>query len=236
MNWFGRNKKSSSKESHVNHGSLVVTNAKPSQGSNASNAVLALRDSIATQEKREQHLDKKIEELTADAKAKMTKKDKKGALASLRCKKLYEAEVDKIANVKMTLEVQVIKITSAASDADTVKAMEEAKNVMKAIREDTSIEKVDDIMDAIREEFEQADEISNALAQPIDPLLAYDDDELLAELHAMEETKGVENQLLDQPIIAMPDAPNDGLPVIQNVSVTMEEEEELKRLEEEIGG
>jgi len=172
-------------------------------------------------------LEKKIEQLTAEAKAKMTNKDKKGALSSLRCKKLHEAEIDKIANIKITLETQLVKITAAAGDATTVKTMEEARNAMKAIREDTDIDKVDDLMDAIKEEMEIADEISNSLAQPIDPLLA-DDDVLLAELLEMEEDN------VEDPGCSLPDVPRNELPAIPNV--TKEEEEELKQLEAESAG
>mmetsp|Transcript_1121 Transcript_1121/g.1874 ORF Transcript_1121/g.1874 Transcript_1121/m.1874 type:complete len:190 (+) Transcript_1121:68-637(+) len=150
-----------------------------------------------------------------------------GALSSLRCKKLHEAEIDKIANIKITLETQLVKITAAAGDATTVKTMEEARNAMKAIREDTDIDKVDDLMDAIKEEMEIADEISNSLAQPIDPLLA-DDDVLLAELLEMEEDN------VEDPGCSLPDVPRNELPAIPNV--TKEEEEELKQLEAESAG
>ena len=40
----------------------------------------------------------------------MAKGDKKGALFCMKRKKLYEAEADKIQNVKMTLETQVINL------------------------------------------------------------------------------------------------------------------------------
>jgi len=150
-----------------------------------------------------------------------------GALFALKRKKMYEAEIDKIANIKITLETQLVKITAAAGDATTVKTMEEARNAMKAIREDTDIDKVDDLMDAIKEEMEIADEISNSLAQPIDPLLA-DDDVLLAELLEMEEDN------VEDPGCSLPDVPRNELPAIPNV--TKEEEEELKQLEAESAG
>ena len=135
----------------------------------------------------------------------------------------------------MTLETQVMNLESAAQNAETFKAMNAGKSAMTNLREDTNIEKVDDLMDEIKEEMEMADEVSNALAQPVDPLLT-DEDDLLAELQELE-AEDVEEQLL-QPArkeeISMPAVPSGELPSIPNA--TKAEEEELKQLEAELAG
>ena len=135
----------------------------------------------------------------------------------------------------MTLETQVMNLESAAQNAETFKAMNAGKNAMSNIREETNIEKVDDLMDEIKEEMEMADEISNALAQPVDPLLT-DEDDLLAELQELE-AEDVEEQLL-QPAkkeeVNLPAVPGHELPAIPNA--TKEEEAELKALEAELAG
>ena len=61
----------------------------------------------------------------------------------MKRKKMYEQEIDKIQNVKMTLETQVINLESAAQNAETFKAMEAGSKTMKKIRTDVGIEKVD---------------------------------------------------------------------------------------------
>jgi len=241
MNWFGRKTGGSKQPSAVSSTSTNNHNSGGGGGgisrTQTANTVVNLRENIATQEKREQHLEKKIEQLTTEAKAKMAKKDKKGALFALKRKKLYEAEIDKIANIKMTLETQVMNLESAAQNAETFKAMNAGKNAMSNIREDTNIDKVDDLMDEIQEEMQMADEISNALAQPVDPLLA-DEDDLLAELQELE-AEDVEEQLLQpakkaQEEISMPTVPSSQLPSIPNAS--KEEEAELRQLEAELAG
>jgi charged multivesicular body protein 4 len=116
--------------------------------------------------------------------------------------------------------------------------MQSGKTAMTEIRQQTDIEKVDDLMDEIKEEMELADEISNALAQPVDPLIA-DEDDLLAELNELE-ANDVEEELLrptkkaGEPNLAMPDVPTTAMPSIKNA--TKEEEEELKQLEAELAG
>lgn len=147
----------------------------------------------------------------------------------MKRKKLYEAEIDKIENVKMTLETQVINLESATQNAQTFKAMDAGAKTMKKIRTDVGIEEVDDMMDAIKEEMEMANEINQAIAQQVDPLLA-DDDELLAELNALE-TSDLEAELLrPTPALSFPAVPGTKLPKVAK------EEEELKQLEAELAG
>jgi len=169
--------------------------------------------------------------MVKEAKAKMAKNDKKGALFLLKRKKLYESEIDKIANVKMTLETQVMNLESAAQNAQTYKAMNAGKSAMQKIRTDVGIDKVDDMMDDIREEMEMASEISNAIAQPVDPLLT-DEDDLLAELEQLE-AQDVEGELL-KPTPAelnLPSVPDAKLPALKE-----DEAAELKKLEAELAG
>ena len=158
-----------------------------------------------------------------------------GALFSLKRKKLYEAELDKIANIKMTLETSLMNLESAVRNRETFIAMEAGKNAMAAIRKETDIEKVDELIDDVKEEMEAASEISNALAQPIDPFVT-DDDDLLAELAEM-----TADDALGAPVIkaqpedvAFPTAPIKKIPAIANAS--KEEAEELAMLEAELAG
>jgi charged multivesicular body protein 4 len=221
MNFFG--KKKSSEASTV---SKTSTRAP----SDPQQTIVTLREQVANQEKREAHIHKKVNEMVVEAKAKLAKGDKKGALFCMKRKKLYEQEIDKIQNVKMTLETQVINLESAAQNAQTFKAMEAGSKTMKKIRTDVGIEQVDDIMDEIKEEMEMANEINNAIAQPIDPLLA-DDDELLAELNELESTDLEAELLKPTPSISLPAVPNAKLPALAK-----DEEDELKKLEAELAG
>merc|ERR1719232_2254267 len=203
MNWFGKKK---SKE--------VKTTAKSS--GNAQDAIIRLRTAVETQEKRENHLQKKIDGMVIEAKEKMAKGDKKGAMFALKRKKMYEGEMEKICNVKMTLETQVMNLESAAQNADTFNAMKSGTNTMKKIRTDLGIDKVDDLMDDIREEMDTAKDISDAMAQPIDGM--YDEDELLGELAELE-NMGMEEHLLNTGgAVNLPSVPGKKLPALSKTS------------------
>lgn len=149
----------------------------------------------------------------------------------MKRKKLYEAEADKIQNVKMTLETQVINLEGAAQNNATVQAMQEGSKTMNRLRMEVGIEKVDELMDDIKEEMELAQEINQAIAQPVDPLLT-DEDELLEELNALE-TADLESELLAAPSqhvdpFSLPNVPDSKMPALT------EDDEDLKKLEAEL--
>lgn len=220
MNWFGKSKK---KEAST-------VSATSRAAADPQTTIVRLRENIKNQEKREEHILKKIDGLVTEAKGKMAKGDKKGALFVMKRKKLYESEVDKIQNVKMTLETQVINLESAAQNAQTFQAMQAGTNTMKKIRTDVGIDDVDDVMDNIKEEMEMAQEINTAMGQPVDPILA-DEDELLAELNELE-TSDLEAELLKPtPELSLPAVPNQKLPALAK-----KEEDDLKKLEAELAG
>jgi charged multivesicular body protein 4 len=192
--------------------------------------LFALLLSLSTH--REEHISRKIEGMVTEAKAKLAKGDKKGALFAMKRKKLYEAEVDKIQNVKMTLETQVINLESAAQNHETFQALKAGGSTLKEMRTQVDIGNVDDIMDELKEEMEIAQEINQAIAQPLDPLMT-DDDELLAELNALE-VSDLEAELLAPPTqsagFSLPTVPNSKMPSLEE-----SEAEDLRALEAELG-
>jgi charged multivesicular body protein 4A/B len=156
-----------------------------------------------------------------------------GALYAMKRKKLYEAEQEKISNVKFTLETQVINLESAQQNAQTFQALKQGNTAMQGIRQEVGLEAVDDMMDEIKEEMEMAQEINNAIAQPVDPLMT-DEDELLEELNMLE-TADLEAELLKPPPtmqqLSMPDVPDSKLPVL-----AQKEADDLRALEAELAG
>lgn len=223
MNFFGKKKK------EVN---TTVSSTSTSKPSDAQTTIVKLRESITNQDKREEHIEKKIKGMVVEAKGKMAKGDKKGALYAMKRKKLYEQELAKIQNVRFTLETQVMNLESAQQNAQTYQALKQGNTAMKGIRQEVGIDQVDDVMDEIKEEMEMAQEINDAIAQPVDPLLA-DEDELLEELNMLE-TADLEAELLKPPptsMQAMPAVPSSKLPALEK-----KEEDDLRALEAELAG
>ena len=142
--------------------------------------IKTLRDNLATLEKREEHIQKKIEASVLEAKQKMAKNDKNGALFALKRKKMYEGEVSKLQGARITLDSQILALESAAVNMETFKAMKSGAAAMKQLHGSIDADKVDDIMDEIQEQKDIHDAISEAISRPGQDM--FDDQELLDEL------------------------------------------------------
>lgn len=166
-----------------------------------------LRDNLLVLEKREEHIQKKIEMALTEAKQKSAKKDKNGALFALKRKKMYEAEVSKLQGARITLDSQILALESAAVNIETFKAMKSGASAMKGLRGDIDSDKVDDIMDEIQEEKDIHDSISEAISRPGQDL--FNDEELLEELAELDalDMEEVELEASTAKATAAPSAP-----------------------------
>ncbi|KAJ1911030.1 ESCRT-III subunit protein snf7 [Mycoemilia scoparia] len=157
-------------------------------------AITKLRSNLAMLEKREAHIQSKIDKELEIAKANATK-NKVVAMQALKRKKMHEQELQKISGSRMTLETQVMAIESAAVNLETMEAMRQGAEAMKTIHKDLTTEKVDKTMEDIEEQMDLANEISEAISQPQFANGAMDEDELAAELEEMEQ-QALDKQLL----------------------------------------
>eukprot|EP00127_Corallochytrium_limacisporum_P006399 Clim_evm7s226 gene=Clim_evmTU7s226 len=185
-----------------------------------------LKEASALLEKREQYLEKKIDAEHAIAK-KNAKTNKRVALMALKRKKAYQGQIEKLSQSRTTLETQMMALEDMKANSEILSAMREGAQAMKSVHGKMSIDKVDDTMDDIREQMDLANEISNAIAQPLGNDLL-DDDELEAELEELQEETLDEELLATEPMTALPDVPTTE-PVKQQV-VKEDDEDELSKL------
>jgi charged multivesicular body protein 4 len=137
-------------------------------------------------EKKEGHLQQKIEEETKKARANVVS-NKAAATAALKRKKVTEQELDRLAGSRLQLEMQVNTLESANLNAETMAAMKKASDALKVIHGNLNMDKVDSTMNAVNEQRELAIEIAEALSNPIYAGVEIDDDELTRELDELQE-------------------------------------------------
>jgi len=193
-------------------------------------SIAKLRETLDLLEKRQQFLQKKIDGQNAEAKKYMQQKNKRAALIALKRRKTYEAQYEKIGGAMQTIETQVMTLENANVSVQAIGAMKEGARAMKGIHKEMDIDNVEDTMDEIREQMDIANEISDAIAQPLGGEV-YDDDELLDELEQLEQ-EGLDEQLLTAnktPAVSLPNAPTKA-PVKTTVKATAEEDAELEAL------
>lgn len=151
----------------------------------ARDSIVQLRQQLILLEKKEDHLQKKIDEEHKVAKSNAVS-NKSVATMALKRKKAHENELERISGTRLQLEMQVNTLESANLNAETLAVMKKGADALRVIHGNLDADKVADTMDQITEQRGIAEEISNAIAS--NPLASPgEDEELLAELNGLEE-------------------------------------------------
>lgn len=85
----------------------------------------------------------------------------------MRRKKTYETQLEQLGGTRLTLETQANAIESANMNAETMLAMKRGANALKDIHKQLNVNKVDEMMDEVREEMERTKEIAEAISNPM---------------------------------------------------------------------
>ncbi|KAI0472767.1 vacuolar-sorting protein SNF7 [Xylariaceae sp. FL0804] len=201
------------------------------------NAILSLRSQLEMLQKRHKHLMTQMDEQDAVAR-KFVNSNKNAARAALRRKKAHEHSLDQTTSQIETLEAQINSIESANINRETLAAMETASKAMKSIHGPLTPEKVDDLMDKVREQNALSEEIvqaiaSNHIGEPID------EDDLDRELEDLQQEQ-LDEQMLKPGTVPVADAVH-SMPNVANSAIKGhaqaeedDEEAELKKLQAEM--
>jgi len=150
-------------------------------------------------------LEKKMNQELVQAKAKSQRNDKKGALAHLKRKKVYEREVEKINNGMLNLEQQVMSIESSSVTKDIIDAMKSGKTALQQVTAGIDVDEVADLQDDIAELQANQAEIDEVISTPMDGLGIGDDLE--------EEWAALEADMMEEEVSKLPSVPTTRTPV-----------------------
>ncbi|XP_069477378.1 charged multivesicular body protein 4c [Ambystoma mexicanum] len=189
-------------------------------------ALSRLRETEEMLGKKQEYLEKKIEQELATAKKHGTK-NKRAALQALKRKKRYEKQLVQIDGTLSTIEFQREALENSHTNTEVLKNMGYAAKAMKAVHENMDIDKIDTLMQDITEQQEVAQEISDAISRPAGFGEEFDEDELLAELEELEQeelNRHMEN-------VRLPSVPSTPLPSKPATSRRRaDDEDDLKNL------
>ncbi|KAI0205854.1 vacuolar-sorting protein SNF7 [Astrocystis sublimbata] len=203
------------------------------------NAILGLRTQLEMLQKREKHLMNQMDEQDAIAR-KNVNTNKNAAKAALRRKKAHEHSLDQTVAQIGTLEQQINAIESANINRETLAAMQRAGEAMQQIHGKLTVDKVDQTMDALREQNALSEEIVQAItSNHIGETL--DEDELDDELEALQQ-EALDKQMLESGTVPVSSVSSDvhKLPNVANSDIKShaqtedDEEEELRKLQAEM--
>ena len=221
--------------------------SSPSQASGSSGnasleAINKIRSTLDILGKKEAFLETRMaaEQQTALAQAKA---NRGAALQAMHRRKLLATQCERIRAARFNLELQLLAIENATLNLETMEAMRQGSQAIKALHGAVSVDKVDETMDDIREQMDVAREIGDAIASPLGSATAVvggvvDEDELDAELEALQQEE-LDKQLLAAPPVPLPavksppalvKSPQSALKSPPQVAQDEDDEEELQRL------
>ncbi|XP_041638897.1 charged multivesicular body protein 4b [Cheilinus undulatus] len=195
-------------------------------------AIQKLRETEEMLAKKQDFLEKKIDQELMTAKKNGTK-NKRAALQALKRKKRYEKQLAQIDGTLSTIEFQREALENANTNTEVLKNMGYAAKAMKAAHENMDIDKVDDLMAEITEQQEVAQEISDVISRPVGFGEDYDEDELMAELEELEQEELDQNLLeIEGPAdVPLPSVPSTSLPSRPAKKKEEEDEADMADLE-----
>lgn len=108
------------------------------------------------------------------------------AVYYMKVKKLKEAKAEQLYGELLSLETMMATVEWATQSAAVVAAMEKAHGALESLQRSLPLERVEALMDDVAEAVALQAEIDNALAGAGAIVVGVGDDELDAELHALE--------------------------------------------------
>ena len=219
-----------------------------STSSSASDAIQKLVNLTELLTKKQSFLESKLEEEMKLIKKHGKSDNKKEALSALKRKKAIERKLSQIDSTLTTLEFQKDALENAHTNSEVVKVMDVAAKSLKDIQKNMNVDKVEDMLDSIKDSSVMSEDISTAISSAIKS--EFDEDDLLKELESLEQEDELErelNQLTakerkaedkmtedeeEKDDLKLPDVPTDKLPVQKSKSKKREEEDELRQLAE----
>ncbi|KAL2011291.1 hypothetical protein VTN00DRAFT_4009 [Thermoascus crustaceus] len=146
--------------------------------------IASLKTIISDLTKQVANLEGKIDELNAAAKTALNNKNRVSALSALRSKKLAEHNLKRRSDTLAQLEEVYTKIEQAADQVEIVRVMEASTGVLRGLHAQVGgVEKVEDIVEELREEMSKVDEIGSIMNEA-GPVI--DEGEIDDELEAIE--------------------------------------------------
>jgi charged multivesicular body protein 7 len=166
---------------------LWAPNEKSRSGITMEDTTIAsLKTLIKDLEVQTEVLTRRVDELAITAKEAVARKNRVAALAALRSKKLAESTLTKRHATLGQLEEVFSKIEQAADQVELVRVMEASTRVLSGLNKEVGgVERVDDVVDQLREQMGQVDEVGNVIAEA-GQAGTVDETEVDDELEAME--------------------------------------------------
>ncbi|CAD5114370.1 DgyrCDS3506 [Dimorphilus gyrociliatus] len=194
-------------------------------------AIQKLRDIEETLEKKSDFIEKKMEDEIKFAKLN-AQKNKRAALQALKRKKRLEKQLQQLDGTLSTIEFQREALENASTNTAVLSAMGTAAKALKSAHKNMDVDKVHDLMDEVVEQHEVANEIGEAISQPVGFGDEINEDELNDELESLVQ-EDIDSQFtnVERKTSELPEVPNEKIPVASSKSKSKpDEDDEMSQL------
>lgn len=162
---------------------------------NAAETVQQLDDNIEALESRRIQAEFKSLELKEEARKHHAAGDKTRAMAAMRRKKTYDAQIKQYDGQIQKMEQTSMAVDSTAASADIAASLKDASTTMKDALAQMSIDDIDQVAGDIEEHIGDAHEASEALSRPLLVGEVLDDDDLEAEMAGWDDNGDGQNMV-----------------------------------------
>jgi charged multivesicular body protein 4 len=139
-----------------------------------------MRETLDTLEKREIHLEKRVNAFKKEA-GSFVKTNKPKALELLKKAKMNEKQLLSIYGQKENLETHILVLEQSITNQNIIESLKQGKNAIENMTKKLNPDDVAELVDNISSSIDASEEITTALSQPIGGV-AHDEEELLAML------------------------------------------------------
>ncbi|OKL57694.1 hypothetical protein UA08_06970 [Talaromyces atroroseus] len=146
--------------------------------------IASMKDLISSLTAQVSRLEQKIGELNGNAKLALADKNRISALSAIRNRKIAEHNLKQRSDTLSQLEEVYSKIEQSADQVEIVRVMQASTGVLRSLHAEMGgIERVEDVVENLREEMSKVDEVGNVIdeAGPV-----VDEGEIDEELKALE--------------------------------------------------
>lgn len=208
-------------------GKMFGGGKKAEKGPTTGEAIQKLRETEEMLLKKQEFLEKKIDQELSIAKKNGTK-NKRVALQALKRKKRYEKQLQQIDGTLSTIEFQREALENANTNTEVLKIMGHAAKALQSAHHNMDVDKVHDLMDEVAEQQEIAKEISEAISHPVGFGNEVDEDELERELEELEQEE-LDSQLVNVGVPDLPSPPT-AVPRAKAKAKAEEDDDDMKEL------
>lgn len=162
---------------------------------NEDTSIASLKSLITDLEIQTNNLSNRVDELGTAARDAVARQNKVAALTALRSKKLAESNLTKRSATLGQLEEVLSKIEQAANQVELVRVMESSTRVLSSLNTEVGgVERVDDVVDQLREQMQEVDEVGDVIAEAGQGAEVIDEGEIDDELEAIQREEDSKKQ------------------------------------------